>query len=76
MVADQLKLSSEERHSSLWRKLEQLLERRLDSCRKQNDGLSLDPTQTAVIRGRISEVKHLRNLLAMDASPAQAVDGE
>lgn len=75
MVSDQLKLTAEERHCSLWQKLEKLLNERIDSNRRMNDG-DLSMEKTSVLRGRISELKKLRHLLAMETSPAQVMDGE
>lgn len=74
-MVEKLELTPEDRNSALWRKIEKLLARRLDSCRRQNDGINVDVPQTAALRGRIAELKHLRNLLAMETSPAQVVDG-
>lgn len=76
MVSNEFKLSSEERHSSLWLKLERLTAERLASARRENDG-ALDQDKTARVRGRISELKSLRLLLAMDESlsPAKVADG-
>jgi hypothetical protein len=78
MVAttDDFKLTPEDRLSSLWRRLDQHTARKLESLRRQNDALNLDQEKTAALRGRISETKALRQLLAMDSpSPAEAADG-
>lgn len=75
-MVEKLELTAEERNSALWRKLDHLLARRLDRCRRQNDGINVDVPQTAALRGRIAELKHLRDLLAMETSPAHVVDGE
>ena len=58
-------LTQEELHSSLWVKLEHYLSRRVDGLRKQNDG-DRSPEETAKLRGRIAELKIVRELLGMD----------
>jgi transcription termination factor NusB len=60
----ELELSRTERTSLAMTKLVTFLEARLESHRRKNDGENLDPVQTAVLRGRIAELKQLKNLLA------------
>lgn len=45
--------------SKTWKRVEQRLQARLDVLRKANDDLSLDPTKTAALRGKIAEVKRM-----------------
>lgn len=67
-------LPSDERHSALWKRLEQFTDERLNVLRRRNDG-ELTPDQTAHLRGRIAEIKHIRDLLAMEnPSPAKVAD--
>jgi len=53
-----LKLTDAELVSGMWMKMRTHLQARLDLLRRQNDG-NLDPTDTADVRGRIAEIKHL-----------------
>lgn len=46
-------------NNDLWLRITEHLERRLALLRQQNDGIRLTPEDTAVLRGRIAEVKHL-----------------
>jgi hypothetical protein len=71
----QIKVLPEERVTSLYMKLDRATAERLDSLRRQNDG-DVTAEQTAKLLGRISEIKKLRVMLAMDVtSPAQEADG-
>ena len=54
-------MTQAERNSALWRKLRKNLEQRLDTLRAQNDG-DKDERATAMLRGRIAEVKTLLTL--------------
>lgn len=47
--------------SETWKAIEELANSRLDELRRKNDG-QLDPTQTAVVRGQIAELKKLLTL--------------
>ena len=51
-------LSTNDRHSPLWLKLKRELEARLATLRAQNDG-DKDERSTAMLRGRIAELKIL-----------------
>jgi len=69
-------ITAEELHSTLWRRLDDLTKAMIESNRRRNDGETLSIEQTSVIRGRISELKRLRTLLAMDdPSPALTLHG-
>jgi len=57
------RLNSLEAQTPLWRTLKQHLEQRRDQLRSQNESTTLDATATAVLRGRIAE---LRLLMAID----------
>lgn len=48
--------------SLTWKRLTDDLSTRLEELRAMNDGLSLTETQTAVIRGKIAEVKRILSL--------------
>lgn len=63
----ELQLTPRERDSDLWRKLQGVLQARLDLYRRQNDN-DLAPDLTANKRGRIQELK---NLLAAGESQDQ-----
>lgn len=69
----EIKPTFEDKNSPLWHKLDAATKGRLESLRRQNDG-DLDVLKTAILRGRISELKKLRAELAMDTSPTQTVD--
>ena len=56
-----LSLSKEEKRSTLWAKLSEHLNERLDSLRVQNDADKSD-IETARLRGRIAEVKMFLSL--------------
>lgn len=58
-------LTEGERNSALWQKLETKLHSRLEQLRLMNDGNQLE-SETALLRGRISEVK---TLLALGKEP-------
>lgn len=60
----ELELNRTERNSLVMAKLVRHLEARLESNRRKNDGENLDQVQTAMLRGRIAELKQLLNLLA------------
>lgn len=51
-------LERHERDSSTWQKVEAYINERLDALRTNNDA-DLDPIQTALVRGRIRELKAL-----------------
>jgi hypothetical protein len=54
--------------TNAWRRLERDLQERLQVLREQNDGWKTDEVQTALIRGRIDEVKRILGLAKL-ASP-------
>jgi hypothetical protein len=64
-------LTEAEKSSALWKKLKAHLEERLELNRKKNDG-DLTEIQTAKLRGRNSELKHLIDL--DNPSPSQQMD--
>ena len=64
----ELELNRTERNSLVMAKLVRHLEARLESNRRKNDGENLDQVQTAMLRGRIAELKQLLNLLAAGES--------
>ena len=57
----QFRLSDIDRQDPVWIKLVAHAERRLEMCRMQNDD-PLDPDKTAMLRGRIQELKWLIGL--------------
>lgn len=59
----ELQLTVQDRHSPLMLKLQAYLDARLGQYRRKNDS-DLPPDQTAALRGRIGELKNLKNLLA------------
>lgn len=61
-------LTKEERLSSAWGKIKASLEERLTSLRMQNDG-DKNESDTAKIRGRISEIKRIQAEFGEDQSP-------
>ena len=65
-----MNLSTYERESALWKKLEQHLNERLTTLRTRNDG-ELDAIETARLRGRISQVKEF---LALSEAPEHIAD--
>lgn len=66
-----MKLDAIEKQSALWRKIEAHLLSRLALMRQRNDG-NLDPTETAKVRGRITELK---DLIALgEPSPVDIAD--
>jgi hypothetical protein len=69
-----LVLTTNDKQSGTWLKLEDYLQQELGKYRKKNDGLLLDEIQTAVIRGRIATLKSLL-LLGEDTSPGVPLDG-
>jgi hypothetical protein len=64
----ELELTHADRNSALMVKLVRNIEARLESYRRRNDGENLDQVQTASLRGRIAELKQLKNLLAAGES--------
>jgi hypothetical protein len=64
----ELELNRTELNSMTVDKLRRYLVARLASHRTKNDGENLDQVQTAVLRGRIAELKQLMNLLAAGES--------
>lgn len=64
-------LTEQDRQSSLWRKLKAKAESDLCDLRRRNDALS-DEVTTAVLRGRIYQIKEL---LALDPpAPVEVAD--
>lgn len=61
--------------SAVWRKVETRLNQRLVALRKQNDRLTMGEVETAVIRGRIAEVKALLELPEQSRNPDEATVG-
>lgn len=61
-------LNKEERLSSAWLKIKSRLEDRLSGLRMQNDG-DRNVTDTANIRGRISEIKRMLAEFGEDQAP-------
>lgn len=59
-------LSTADRRSALWALIEKEYTERLQNLRSQNDAASLTAEQTAVLRGRIAEIK---GLLALGQEP-------
>jgi hypothetical protein len=64
----ELELNRTELNSMTVDKLRRYLVARLASHPTKNDGANLDQVQTAVLRGRIAELKQLMNLLAAGES--------
>lgn len=64
-----LKLTQLERAEAVWGKIKEAAEREIETLRRKNEAVTLDPVQTAVIRGRIAQ---LRDLLAIgeDVNPS------
>lgn len=60
-------LDTHERQHGIVLKLAAYLEQRLADQRAKNDN-DLTPEETAALRGRIAEVKHLQDLLASGES--------
>lgn len=58
----------EDFQTNAWKRLERDMQARLQELREQNDGLAIDETKTALIRGRIDEVKRILGLAKL-ASP-------
>lgn len=52
-------LTHGEKHSPLWRRLLEQLQRDLAQLRERNDSVLLDPVATAELRGRIAQLKEL-----------------
>lgn len=61
-------LTKEERLSSAWLKIRAVLEERLSGLRMQNDG-DKNATDTANLRGRISEIKRILTEFGEDQAP-------
>jgi hypothetical protein len=68
-----MKLTKTEAQSPVWHLIKEHLESRLDSFRKQNDFEDLTEKQTALMRGRIKELKYLIDL---DTSPSHLTDAD
>lgn len=68
-------LSVEERNCALYRRLDTMTRDRIDSLRRTNDA-DMSETKTAWMRGRISELKKLRQELAMDPIPGETITPE
>lgn len=62
---NEFRLTKIEAQSQLWLKLKKHLEERLDVLRAKNDG-DLDTTETARLRGRISEIKSMLSIDSME----------
>lgn len=63
---EQSGLSQADRQSPAWRRLTRHMEARIQQLRVKNDA-SLDPMETAAVRGQIKELKYL---LAWGTNPA------
>jgi hypothetical protein len=68
------KLSQPEKESELWKKLEKILTERLEKHRRLND-TDQPESKTALLRGRIAEVKFLL-ALAKEPDPAIPSDAD
>lgn len=60
-MKETFKLTEHERLNPVWPKLMKYFEARLQSLRERNDANS-DPQVTAMLRGRIAELKAVMNL--------------
>lgn len=58
MTEPDFKLTESEIHTSVWKKVSEHFELRLDSLRDDND-CDLDQIKTANLRGRLKEIKYL-----------------
>lgn len=67
-----MRLERHELDSSTWQKVEAYINERLSALRGNNDG-DLDQIQTALLRGRIRELKALADL-AKDDQPLVTMD--
>lgn len=65
-------LTEQDKQSSLWRKLKDRAEHDLDALRKRNDAPN-DEVTTALLRGRIHQIKEL---LALDKPVPEKVADE
>jgi len=54
-----MQLEKHEVDSPLWKKLEGILRERIAKCHVDNDDLNKNEIQTAIVRGRISELKYI-----------------
>lgn len=68
-----MKLTHQDKSSSLWRRLHAHYTQRLSEMRAMNDG-QLDEVMTARTRGRIVEIKALLDLGSDDEVTAQPAD--
>lgn len=68
-------ISAEERNCALYRRVDAMTRERIDSLRRTNDA-DTSETKTAWTRGRISELKRLRQELAMDPIPGEPITPE
>jgi hypothetical protein len=66
------RLTEQEKDSALWKRIEIELRRRLDEHREGNDSASNTESDTAKLRGRIAEIKHL--LAWLDEPPRHIED--
>jgi len=64
-------LTLEERHSALWKKLNEHLQSEIDRLRRKNDSNSLSESETSFIRGQIRALKDVAAL----ATDLPQVDG-
>ena len=71
---DKFKLSAVERESPLWKRLEAYYVQRLEGYRRRND-TDLPDGETAKLRGRIGEIKHLLALADETPDPVQESTG-
>lgn len=62
-------ITEADRRSPVWRKIEKHIEARMTELRGNNDAISLAERDTAVIRGRLAELK---NLLALGTATEEA----
>lgn len=54
-----LAFEDEDRRTFAYRKLVEYIDQRIAELRASNDSLKLDAAETAVVRGRIAELKNL-----------------
>jgi len=50
-------LTTTDLQHGVWLRFKQELEERLAACRRRNDNVSLDATETTALRGQIKELK-------------------
>lgn len=64
-----MQLTPAERQDPLWRKLAQILREQLAELRAKNDAPDLGERETAVLRGRIKQVKAILALGEEERTP-------